>query len=228
MKSTDSSALSPFASRLTRMMALHLRTVHLPHVRQYHARTKSNSPRIKNAPKMAEPHERWILPLHLVDLSRLDSLADATKHAGWVHFLDWGNGLRGIAEIQKGDKRPVLDSLSVGPSSDEEHSVMDRFLKSGVRYKALACVAVPSLHFRALSYVDKTTNKRMIVPLSSATVPLQRGRRYSAETVQQKLKVALDFYLKSAREYRERQSQLSQLSRSSARSLGKGPPLPKP
>jgi hypothetical protein len=197
MKSSESTALSPFVSRLSEMVALHLRAVHLPHIRRYHARAKSGS--------LGRPRKRWTLPLHLVDLSRLDSLVDATKHSGWLHFLDWGNGLHGIAEIQKGNRRPVLDSLSLGPSSDTEHLIVERFLKSGVRYKALACLAVPSLHFRALSYVNKDTNRHMIVPLSSPTVPLQRGRRYYSETVQTRLKAAVDFVLRSEREYRERQ-----------------------
>lgn len=205
MKSSESTALSPFVSRLSEMVALHLRAVHLPHVRRYHARAKSGSHRGKNPPKIGKPRKRWTLPLHLLDLSRLDSLADATKHSGWLHFLDWGNGLHGIAEIQKGNRRPVLDSLSLGPPSDTEHSIVEQFLKSGVRYEELACLAIPALHFRALTYVNKDTNRHMVVPLSSPTWPLQRGRRYSSETVQARLKAAVDFVLRSEREYRERQ-----------------------
>jgi hypothetical protein len=205
MKATTSLPLDRFRARLSEMLALHLKARHLPHVRRYHAQCQRSESQGKARPDPGKPRTRWTLPLHLTDLSQLDPFADSTKYPGrLLHFLDWGNGLLGIAEIQKGVKKPALASLSIGSSASAQHTVLARFFQSKVRYRSLLCVAVPSLHFRALSYIDKATGKHVILPLYSAIAPLQRGRRYSSKTVQEKLIAALNRRLKSARESLER------------------------
>ena len=90
------------------------------------------------------------------------------------------------------------------PFPPPEHAVLARFLQSKVRYRNLLCIAVPALHFRALSFVKKKTGKVVILPLYSAIAPLQRGRHYSSETIQERLKAALEHRLKCARENLER------------------------
>lgn len=209
-KSTHKSALKHLRSHLSEIVAQHLRAVHLPHVRRYHARIKSRPREGMGELMPDDPKERFALPLYLVDLSRLESLAGAIKHEGWLHFLEWRNGLLGIAETDDSAKPRNLARVSIGPSADAESSVVAKFLKSKVPHKGLACIAVPSLHFRALSYIDKKTDKLMVVPLSSPVVRLQRGRRYTSITVQEKLQAALDFRLKAAREHQIRQARLSE------------------
>src|SRR5437660_4856296 len=205
MKSNANPVLDRFRARLSEMTALHLQARHLPHVRRYHAQRERAPSRAKTQPDMGRPRRCWTLPLHLTDPSKLDSFADATEYrGGWLHFLDWGNGLLGIAEIQKKPKKTVLLSLSIGSSASAEHAVLARFLQSKVRYRNLLCIAVPALHFRALSFVKKKTGKVVILPLYSAIAPLQRGRHYSSETIQERLKAALEHRLKCARENLER------------------------
>jgi hypothetical protein len=132
-------------------------------------------------------------------------MANAHKeHSAWLHFVDWGYGLLGVAEVQKTAKEPALVNLSIGLSASAQHAVLERFFKSGERYERLMCIAVPALHFRALSFVKKKTGKVVILPLYSAIAPLQRGRHYSSETIQERLKAALEHRLKCAREHLER------------------------
>jgi hypothetical protein len=134
-------------------------------------------------------------------LLRFDSIVDGSKdYSGWLQFLDWGNGLLGIAEIHQAGEKSSLFSVSFGPSANAQHAVLTRFFRSKVRYKHLLCIAVTSLHFRALRYVNQATGKVVILPLYSAIAPLAPGRRYSPKTAQARLQAALDHRLKSARE----------------------------
>jgi hypothetical protein len=205
MKPTSGPPLDRFHPRLSEMAALHLQATHLPYVRQYHSRSQRASSRGKTLQDLGKPKKRWTLPLYLTDLSQLDSLADATTcQGGWLYFLDWGHGLLGTAEIQKLGRKPALVSLSIGSAATPQHAVLERFFQSKVRYQHLRCIAVPSLHFRGLSYLNPTTGKVVIMPMYSAIAPLQRGRRYSCETIQERLKAALDHRLTCAREHQER------------------------
>jgi hypothetical protein len=213
MKPPSSPPLVRFRERLSEMAALHLQAKHLPHVRRYHAQSHRSRPDDKTYQDLGRPRKRWTLPLYLTDLSQLDSLANATTcHGGWLYFVEWGNGLLGTAEIQKAGKKPALVSLSIGSAAAVQHAVLSRFFESKVRYQHLRCIVAPSLHFRGLSYVNRATGKMVILPMYSAIAPLQRGRHYSCETVQERLRAALDHRLKCARENRERLQRLSQHS----------------
>jgi hypothetical protein len=217
MKPPSSPPLFRFRVRLSEMAALHLQAKHLPHVRRYHAPSHRSRPHDKTHQDLGRPRNRWTLPLYLTDLSRLGSLADATTcHGGSLYFLEWGNGLLGTAEIQKVGKKFALVSLSIGSAATAQHAVLARFFESKVRYQNLRCIALPSLHFRGLSYVNPATGKMVILPMYSAIAPLQRGRHYSCETVQKRLRAALDHRLKCARENQERLQRLSQQSDVSA------------
>ncbi len=211
MKPTAIASLDRFESRLSEMTDLHLQATHLPHVRRYHARRRRRLSRGQIRRGMGKPRRCWTLPLHLTDLSQLDSLADATQlHGGWLFFLDWNDGLLGIAEVQRKGRGVRLVSLAIGPSASAQHAIVARFFQSRVAHKDLFCFIIPALHFRAISYVNKATGRLVVVPLYSAIVPLQRGRRYSSETIQEKLKVALDHRIRSARQHAERQVKLRQ------------------
>lgn len=213
MKPPSSPPLVRFRARLSEMAALHLQAKHLPQVRRYHAQSHRRRSHDKTHQDLGKPRKRWTLPLYLTDLSQLDSLADATTcHGGWLYFLDWGNSLLGTAEVQNVGRKPALVSLSIGSAATAQHAVLARFFESTVRYEHLRCIVVPSLHFRGLSYVDRATGKVVILPMYSAIAPLQRGRRYSCKTVQERLRAALDHRLKCARENQERLQRLSQQS----------------
>jgi hypothetical protein len=217
MKPTPSPPLDRFRARLSEMAGLHLQARHLPHVRRYHAQRPRSRSRHKSRQNLGRPRLRWTLPLYMIDLSQLDSFADATTwHGGWLHFLDWGNGLLGIAELHKNGRKSVLASLSIGSAASLQHAALARFFKSNAPYQNLRCIAIPALHFRGLLYVSKTTGNVLILPLYSAIAQMQRGRRYSCETVQERLNGALTHRLQCARGHLERLSGRSRRPSTSA------------
>lgn len=191
------------AKNLSEMFELHLRAHHLPHIRRYHALRKRHLKSYdKTNPKPGKPRRLWTLPLHLVDVVQLHSLDPKSEHqAGWLQFLDWRNGMVGVAQIRRDN---VLSSLSTGLSAKAQQRITAGVLSQKNQKKELRIIAVPALHFRALAYVEKATEKKLVVPLKSAIARLQLGRCYTPATIQKKLRVALEHRIQKAREAAER------------------------
>jgi hypothetical protein len=201
-------------TRLQEMFALHLQAHHLPHVRSYHAALKLDVSDRKAKIDIGKPRHRWRLPVRVVNVSQLEDPASLAKHeAGWLYFLNWGHDLPGIAEVRTAPKSVVLVKLSLGSSPKSQQAVLERFFKAKTPNSDLHCIEIPALHFRALCYVNSVTGKAFIVPLFSAIVPLLLGRRYSVETIHDRLKAGLEQRSQLAHTAGERLKQREELRR---------------
>src|SRR5437773_7228978 len=134
MKPTPSPTSNRLKARLSEMVALHLQATHLPHVRRYLKERERALSRDDKGSDLRSPRKGRTLRLYLTRLLRFDSIVDGSKdYSGWLQFLDWGNGLLGIADIHEAGEKSSLVSVSFGPSAIAQHDVLTQFFRSKVR-----------------------------------------------------------------------------------------------
>jgi hypothetical protein len=201
MKRAKPKGMERINKGILRMLAFHARAFHLPHVRRYHAARKARQKSYdRTNPGFGKPSRRWTLPLHLVDISMLNATDNAGERGiGWTQFLRWKYGMVAVADIRK---NLVVSSLATGKSATVQYGIAGRILSSAVGGEDFRIVSVPVLHFRALVYVQrrKKDKQKIVVPLLSPLVPLRLGRRYTVDSVCNRLKKALEHRIQSALE----------------------------
>jgi hypothetical protein len=202
MKHSKPKGVERINKGILRMLAFHAQAFHLPQVRRYHAERKARQKSYdgKN-PIFGNPSRRWTLPLHLVDVSMLDAAGDAGERGiGWTQFLHWKYGMVAVADIRK--DHLGVSRLATGKSAKVQYDSAERILSSAAGCEDFRIVSVPVLHFRALIYMRrrKKDKQKIVVPILSPGVPLQLGRRYTAESVCKRLEKALERRIQSAME----------------------------
>lgn len=170
------------------MLELHARSLHLPHIRRYHAVRRRQSKIERNTRRAARTLKgRCRLPMYLLDPPGPKVDLKKARKCGQVQFQIWNKTMPIISEI---DADLRLFSVATGDAVTAQHRVLERFISSK-QIKNLSILSVPVLHFRGLVFVRKKDAARMIVPLRSAVPRLIRGKTYSSELVQRRLEAAL-------------------------------------
>lgn len=201
MKRAKPKGMERINKGILRMLAFHARAFHLPHVRRYHAERKARQKSYNRAnPGFGKPSRRWTLPLHLVDISILNATDNAGERGiGWTQFLQWKYGMVAVADIRK---NLVVSSLATGKSAAVQYRIAERILSSEAECEDFRIVFLPLLHFRALVYVrrQKREKQKIVVPLLSPVVALRLGRKYTADSVRNRLEKGLERRIQSALE----------------------------
>jgi hypothetical protein len=190
--------------RILSMLNLHARAYHLPHVRRYHAeRRRRQRSYDKAKPQFGKPVSRLTVPLHYGSVTELNSRRMKNEfEVGWTEFLHWKHGLVAVVDIRKDF---IVSSLVTGPPAMTQWRIAQRIPDCVVRRKDFHLIAVPALHFRAFTYVErKKKTKRILIPLQSSIVALQLGKKYSAGSVGNRLEKALEHRIQSALEGSQR------------------------
>jgi hypothetical protein len=199
MKRAKLKGMESIKKGILRMLAFHARAFHVPHVRRYHAERKARQKSYdRTNPTFGKPSRRWTLPLQLLDIGMLNATNNAGEHGvGWTQFLRWKYGMVAIADIRKNF---VVSSMATGKSATVQYGIAERILSSAAGCEDFRIVSVPLLHFRALVYVRrrKKDKQKIVVPLLSPVVPLRVGRTYTADSVCNRLKKAVEHRIQIA------------------------------
>jgi len=191
-------ALRRLQPRLSEMLNFHLRAQHLPHIRRYHARrARLRQSYNRSRPDAGSAKAVWTLPCCVANPSGPDSLRQALKtQIGWVQFLEWKHGLKGVVEIRIDG---AVTGLSTGPTVDRQYRIVAGALAKGGRKLRPVVLTVPALHLRALVFADKS-GERVLAPLQSPMVRLRLGTWYKEKTILPELQTALANRIKRAKE----------------------------
>ena len=191
------------------MLSVHLKARHLPHVRRYYSQARQLRSRKRTESDYKKPNQLCALPLHLLDLARLEQPEEAVGHQhGWLYFLDWGMSLTGLAHAFRTKQGVSLTRLSLGSNAARQYRIMRRI--TDTRDQPVRCIEAPTLHFRALYYLDPTTARYHAVPLYSGTANIRIGRVYRIETILRHLSLALGRRFSNARQHQARRSRFRQ------------------
>lgn len=201
MLRTKASVREKTRRRITIMLNLQLRALHLPGIKRYHAKRKqcaksydAGSARFERLKKELE------LPVYLLDISLgpADRVMNTRKN-GYIQFLNWNSTLPVVAEVL-GDRSPV--SVSTGTGASQQCGIVRKVLSTRREWRDLAVLSMGPLHFRALTYVRRGDLAQMVVPLRSPMTPFQLGKAYRAEFVLTRLKAALAHRLAASKKSR--------------------------
>lgn len=180
------------------MLELHERSLHLPHIKRYHASLRRTL-RARGRAHRTERTllQRWTLPEYLLDPpSGMIELKNARK-IGSMQFLIWNRALPVISEIRQDSG---VFSVASGRAVSAQHRILER-LRSKTRGKRLTILAVPVLHFRAVMFARKKDDIK-IVPLRSPMARLTLGKVYDISVVLRTLEATLANRIKVALQVR--------------------------
>ncbi len=173
--------------RVAAMLELHARSLHLPHIRRYHAARKQSRTGAQHRRVAAGVKTKCVLPAYLLAPSSANVDLKNARRIGQVEFFIWNDALPVISEI---DRDSRVFSVASGATVATQHRIVQRLLSNKL-INNLSILSVPALHFRGVMFTQKKSGRQVIVPLRSPVVHLTPGKSYLTDVVQRQFGTAL-------------------------------------